>query len=210
MGKLAFSAIGTLGVGAAGTGGFFLLKELKTPKAKFKDRYSHALITDTDNLWDSKFSLLKAANPEPKHPQLLQALRDSKESSKESGAKELMKRVCVAMYEEEIKVDYVKDFEKYCVKNNKDVSKIAWNDEANSSSKWDSSLTTLKSHDYGNNGMLDKELNDLKTKISSLSNYENTHREELKKWCEKVKEHVYWGPQSKEFKQQELYCKKNQ
>ncbi|CBY92551.1 hypothetical protein HF1_05430 [Mycoplasma haemofelis str. Langford 1] len=208
MSKLTFTAVSTLGAGAAGTGGFLLMKELQTPKIKFKDKYSHALIKDSDNLWDSKFALLKAANPEPKHPKLLQAFKDSKESSKESGAKELMKQTCTSLHEEVMSSDYVKDFEKYCAKNNKDASKITWNDEANSSDKWNASLTALKSHDYVNNGELGKELADLKTKIASLNSYENAHREELKKWCDKVKDHVYWGSHSKEFKQQELYCKK--
>ncbi|AEG72940.1 hypothetical protein MHF_0668 [Mycoplasma haemofelis Ohio2] len=209
MSKLAFLAASTAGVGAAGAGGYFLMKGNDNPKTTFKERYKHALLSKTSDLWTTKLASLK--KEAPTHPKLIEAFNKAKETNQDEAATQLLKEGCDLVYSEPIENSkHHKDFKNYCSKTNKEASSKTWNSEDKSNNAWDAPLTNLKSHSISEYGELHAKLASLKQEISSLSGttYEATVREKLKNWCEEIQSNIYEGPESDEFKQQERYCRK--
>ncbi|AEG72863.1 hypothetical protein MHF_0591 [Mycoplasma haemofelis Ohio2] len=203
MNKLAFSA-----AGAAGVGGFMLFKDRESPEITFEQRYKNALLTSDSNLWGSKLTALKAGTTA--HSKLAEAAQKGKENDKDAEATQLLKEGCFLIYKEPIKDSkYLEDFKKYCSKTNKDAGTGNWNSDEKNNESWNSSLDALKSHGAAQYGELDDKLSALKTELSTKTTpYDDTTRDKLKGWCEEVQAHIFEGSESKEFKQQEKYCRK--
>ncbi|CBY92330.1 hypothetical protein HF1_03220 [Mycoplasma haemofelis str. Langford 1] len=215
MSKSLALSLGGLGAGAAGVGGLLTFKPWETQET-FATKYKHALLDtskDSDS-WNNKYTALKQATP--KHPKLLKAVSESKKSPSpnDAEAKKLMREGCKAIYESpHEKSEYLNDFKKYCSKTNQEAStNTTWNTDnvttsGSGTNKWDTSLTSLKSHNFSQKGNLVEALVKLKEDIKEKSTFEQTHRERLKNWCDKVKTETFMGSDSLEFKNQDLYCK---
>ncbi|CBY92620.1 hypothetical protein HF1_06120 [Mycoplasma haemofelis str. Langford 1] len=204
MSKLSFMAAGAAGVGAAGAGGFLLLKDQSIPSTTFKERYEHAWLPKTSNLWSSRLASLKKGVPV--HIKLIEAAKKDGDE-----ANRLLQEGCSLIYEEPFENSkYQKDFELYCSKTNKDVGSKAWNGDEKNNTSWDAPLTSLKSHDPSTGGTLPNKLLEIQKEIKSTgaAPHDEAIREKLKNWCEEIQSRVYEGSESSEFKQQELYCRK--
>ncbi|AEW45146.1 hypothetical protein MHC_01400 [Mycoplasma haemocanis str. Illinois] len=211
MSKYLVLSLGGIGVGAAGVGGLLTFRPWET-KETFSNKYQYALLdTSKDNdSWNSKYTALKQATP--KHPTLSKAVLASKKSPSpnDAEAKKIMREGCKSIYDSPYEgSEYLDDFKKYCSKTNQDASaNSTWNtDNTNTSNKWDTTLTSLKDHNFSEKGKLTAALSQLKENIKGKSTFEQTHRESLKNWCDGVKIEPFMGSDSKEFKNQELYCK---
>ncbi|AEW45689.1 hypothetical protein MHC_04165 [Mycoplasma haemocanis str. Illinois] len=213
MSKNLILTLGGLGIGGVGAGGLLALRPWKSKVVTFADRYKHSLLdTVKDNsAWDNRYSFLKTIKP--KHPTLISAHIEATKtsSSNENEAKRLMKEGCKSIYKSPFEnSEYWDDFKNYCSRTNGDASSgKEWNGEDTTSSsgnKWDASLTSLKSHEISN-GSLPSVLETLKAEIQSKDSFEKTHRDSLKSWCDGVKKEPFMGPDSLEFRNQELYCK---
>ncbi|AEW45289.1 hypothetical protein MHC_02115 [Mycoplasma haemocanis str. Illinois] len=208
MNKLAVSVVGVAGTSVAGFGGFMFLKNKENTQTSFAQRYKHALLTNDSNLWGSKLTSLKSGVSS--HFKLMEAAQKGKENNKDAEATQLLKDGCFLIYKESIKNSkYLDDFKKYCSKTNKEAGSGNWNSDDKNNSSWNSSLDALKNHDTQQYGELDSQLLSLKTELSTKSTpYDDNFRNKLKGWCELVKENIFEGAESKEFKQQEKYCRK--
>ncbi|AEW45333.1 hypothetical protein MHC_02335 [Mycoplasma haemocanis str. Illinois] len=209
MGKLVFVLASAAGVGATGVGGFLLMRKNNGPKITFGERYKHALLSKTSDLWATKLLTLK--KEAPTHPKLLESFNKAKETNQDETATNLLKEGCDLIYQEPVEnSNYQKDFKNYCSKTNKEASSKTWNGENKNNNAWDTPLTNLKSHNVSEYGELNSKLATLKQEIGALTvtTYSDSVREKLKNWCEEIQSNIYEGPESDEFKQQERYCRK--
>ncbi|AEW45254.1 hypothetical protein MHC_01940 [Mycoplasma haemocanis str. Illinois] len=205
MNKLIPISLGIVGAGGAGLGSYIFLKP--KPILSFRKKYSLAVLKDDDSLWNTKFTALTG-----KTPTNLKLREAAMNGGDETSKKLKHKEGCQEIYDsssEETK--YLEDFKKYCSRNNKDASSAtAWiSDEItnSSSNKWDTALGNLKNHDISKKGELTEKLRKLKLSLSNKSSYDQNDRQSLKTWCDSMQLDPYEGPESMNFKNQELYCK---
>ncbi|CBY92899.1 hypothetical protein HF1_08910 [Mycoplasma haemofelis str. Langford 1] len=213
MSKLLLPALGLGGASAAAAGGYALFSGRDNPslpqEETFRTKYAKAILQDSDNLWDSKFTSLEQGNQHT-HPKLAQAKTQS--SSNKETAKALHKQACQEIYNSKVEgTTYLSDFQSYCSKNFKDaiISSKKWvTDENTKKEKWDPKLTALKTHDTNQKGELDGSLSSLKETLSKVSNssWEDSHRQSLKQWCDESRKAIFMGEEDKKFIQVGLYC----
>ncbi|CBY92385.1 hypothetical protein HF1_03770 [Mycoplasma haemofelis str. Langford 1] len=218
MGKGAYLALGTAGAGSLGVGGLVALKPWEESKVvvSIKQKYPLAILDaskDTD-IWNKKYSNLSKSSPH--HPILKKALSKSKApNADETGAKELLKSGCSKIYESNVdNPNNFQDFKSLCSKTNEDATKsnAHWIQEETSKSsgnKWDTVLTSLKSHETSNNWILDKTLEELKQAIQGANTFSEDNRNKLKAWCDATRLEVFKGEETEEFRSQEAFCKSN-
>ncbi|CBY92792.1 hypothetical protein HF1_07840 [Mycoplasma haemofelis str. Langford 1] len=180
-------------------------------KETFRDRYIAAILAKEDELWNSKFGILKGT-AEPAHP----TLKNAKERSKtnENEAKDLHKQGCSEIYDSELESSpHFKDFQTYCAKTMKDgiAQGETWSEQAHTESvPWNTKLTNLHSHNEGQKGVLSDSLKKVKEQIStgseSIPNWNESKRKALKDWCDETKVKVFLGEEEAQFKNAKLYC----
>ncbi|CBY92407.1 hypothetical protein HF1_03990 [Mycoplasma haemofelis str. Langford 1] len=210
MSKLIPASLGALGAGGLGVGGLMVLKPWQSESVvTFKDKYSQALLDDKVDatIWTKKYEELKKTTPN--HPKLVEAFEKTKAPADEARAKELLKEGCLAIYSLPVENSkHFSDFKSFCSKTNADVSENKdWISEAvsNNKNKWDTALTSLKSHDKGE---LDRELAKLKAGIQNNSEtFPEDKKTLLKGWCDSAKSSIFEGRDSVVFKNQESFCK---
>ncbi|AEW45506.1 hypothetical protein MHC_03230 [Mycoplasma haemocanis str. Illinois] len=217
MNKLILSTIGIGGVGATGFGGYMLIKGGKESSViqkqeTFKTKYSRAILSDSDDLWNTKFDALKGTG-QPSYQKLKDAKTQSGVSGSETKAKGLHKKGCQEIYDSEIKNSpYLADFQTYCSKTIKDATKANnWiNAEANNANgDWDPQLTKLKGHDESQKGNLDNKLKTLMDKLKqSGHSIAEADRKALKEWCDASQNEIFMGETDYRFSHSQLYCVK--
>ncbi|CBY92905.1 hypothetical protein HF1_08970 [Mycoplasma haemofelis str. Langford 1] len=213
MSKLSLPMLGLGGLGAAGLGGYSLLKGKNNPAQKeetFGFRYSKALLRKESNLWDSKFNLLKEGT-EPSHPTLKSARTKATSGGNDQEAKELHKKGCQEIYDSNLKnTSYLNDFKSYCAKNLKDEmgSSKKWISEgASDTTKWNAKLKSLLTHDEAKNHVLDISLASLKKTLTGEdSTWGDEKRKSLKEWCDASQKEIFEGKEDSRFVQADLYC----
>ncbi|AEW45515.1 hypothetical protein MHC_03275 [Mycoplasma haemocanis str. Illinois] len=205
---------------AVGAGGYLLFsnqgkEHVKTNRPEtFRSRYSKSILSEGDNLWDTKFEALKN-NETPANQKLLDA--KLKHTSDTNAAKKLHKQGCREIYDSPIKESiHLKDFKTYCAKTIKDgiTKPETWisQEDTKNTGKWDPKLTALKDHTDQKSGSLDESLATLKNKLSSGStrSWNESERNELKNWCKTVEGEVFEGEENIKFANAKLYCTSNQ
>ncbi|AEG73147.1 hypothetical protein MHF_0889 [Mycoplasma haemofelis Ohio2] len=214
MSKLTLPLLGVGGAGIASAGGYMIFSEkgdthTKKPET-FRSKYAPAILGVEDKLWDSKFTSFKQSG-NPKHPTLASA-KSKSSPTEDSGAKDLYKRGCQEIYDSVWEgSSYFDDFKSYCAKTVKEGignSKTWISEEATTKGKWDTKLTSLKTHNQTQNKVLDKKLEDLKIQISSLTEdkLEEKHRKLLKEWCSSSQGEIFMGNGDPIVTHSTLYC----
>ncbi|CBY92818.1 hypothetical protein HF1_08100 [Mycoplasma haemofelis str. Langford 1] len=212
MSKLTLPLLGVGGAGIASAGGYMIFSEkgyTQTKKSEtFRSRYAPAILGVEDKLWDSKFTSFKQSG-NPKHPTLASA-KSKSSSAEDSEAKDLYKRGCQEIYDSAWEdSSYFDDFKSYCVKTVKEGigdSKTWINEETTNKGKWDTKLTSLKTHNQTQNKVLDKKLEDLKTQLSNISEFQESHRKLLKEWCSSSQGEIFMGNGDPIVTHSTLYC----
>ncbi|AEW45511.1 hypothetical protein MHC_03255 [Mycoplasma haemocanis str. Illinois] len=195
------------GIGAAGVGGYMAWTK---GKETFRNKYSKAILADSDSLWDTKFASFKK-DGKPKHPTLISA-KSKDSSSGDNTAKELYKQGCQEIYDSDWNnSSYFDDFKSYCAKTVKEGienSKKWISEETTNKGKWDTKLTNLKTHNPSQNKTLDQKLEALKTQLSNIaeSSFQEGHRKLLKEWCESSQGEIFMGNDDFKTIHSSLYC----
>ncbi|CBY92332.1 hypothetical protein HF1_03240 [Mycoplasma haemofelis str. Langford 1] len=197
-------ALGMGSVGAAGAGGYFLLKpETET----FKTKYKHSLLSkDGDSsIWDARHTSLNGKTPT--HKKLKEAVTNY---SSTDNSKRLHREACLEIYEMPAESkEYLSDFESYCTKNMGDAlaPKTVISDPKETTTEWDKKLNALKGLGSDKVESLPSELKTLKNTIGSASPDAN-HRETLKNWCDGMKTKMFVGSEDSRFQDFSNYCAK--
>ncbi|AEG72660.1 hypothetical protein MHF_0384 [Mycoplasma haemofelis Ohio2] len=220
MGKGAYLALGTAGAGGLGAGGVMALKPWQSHEQEkstsIRDKYSVALLNakGDDTIWDKKYEAL-GGTYSPHNSFLQQASSKKKGNSpNKEEIKGLLKSGCEEIYSSDSDNSHnFADFKALCSKTNENATKEGknWISDAASGSgnnKWDTVLTSLKSHDISSKWALDSTLSTLKSEIQESQNtFVQDKREKLQRWCNSNKLEIFKGEESLEFKSQEEFCK---
>ncbi|AEG73126.1 hypothetical protein MHF_0862 [Mycoplasma haemofelis Ohio2] len=150
MNKL-LPATGAIGASVAAAGGYMLLgkeSEFNTTKVSetFTERYSKAVLSDEDPLWDSKLTALES-NGHPVHTTLIEAKSTIKQDK--TRAKQLLVEGCKEIYASQLESSlHASDFKSYCAKTIKDGMQGTWisEDPTGRGTKWDTALLSFESH----------------------------------------------------------------
>ncbi|AEW45513.1 hypothetical protein MHC_03265 [Mycoplasma haemocanis str. Illinois] len=202
MHKLILASTGTVAASGLGIGSYVLFfKNSET----ISNKYKSALLNDSSDLWDKKWEKLKSSNSEVFHETLKRA--KEKASSDEATSKSLHKQGCKEIYSSPLKnSQYLKDLKHYCSKNISDVVTGGnWiNEDYTSSTKWDSSLTALKSNKQSK---LPKFLEELVSQITAKdATFHQQDRQLLKNWCDMAKDSIATDDLKDVISNAQLYC----
>ncbi|CBY92676.1 hypothetical protein HF1_06680 [Mycoplasma haemofelis str. Langford 1] len=181
--------------GALGTW-YFYPKGQEPVQSKFKDVFRYALLTTSDEIWNSKLSKLQSSNIHGVHEKLSKA--------KSANGKQELQEACNSIYELEFfsrESDEYKNFKDFCSLSNKDkLPKDQFIGED------DSSLTKQVQAISKDQGPFSYEFQlEVKDKITG-DNANQENKDPLKNWCSKYESEPYMQDLiSTEF---ETYCKK--